>query len=66
MPGIAHEWAFRPLALRPTARLTLPRPPHLIPRFLTIAIRPSLWDETKRLLNYLEQNANINIFAKRY
>jgi hypothetical protein len=51
-----------PLALRPTARLTLPRPPHLIPRFLTIAKRPSLWDKTKVLIGLLEQKENRNIF----
>ena len=62
MPGIAHEWAFRPLALRPTACLTLPRPPHLIPRFLTIAIRPSCWDKTKLVLGHFEQKGNIIIF----
>ncbi|MGA2293431.1 hypothetical protein, partial [Bradyrhizobium sp.] len=40
-----------PPALRTVARLTLPRPPHLIPRFMTIASRPSWWDETKQLLD---------------
>src|SRR3981189_1400618 len=31
-------------ALQPFARKTLPRPPHPIPTYLTIRIRPSLWD----------------------
>jgi len=55
-----------PLALRPTARLTLPRPPHLIPRFLTIAIRPSLWDKTTKFIDRFELIVNINIFLNWY
>jgi hypothetical protein len=51
-----------PPALRTVACLTLPRPPHLIPRFLTIAKRPSLWDKTKQQLNRFVQKGNKNIF----
>ena len=64
MPGIAHGGDPLP-ALRPTACLTLPRPPHLIPRFLTIAIRPSLWDKMEQCYNCFVQKANINIFVLR-
>ncbi len=42
-PLVAHE---PEPALQPRSRPTLPRPPHPIPTSVTIAIRPSLRDET--------------------
>jgi hypothetical protein len=52
MPPIAHR-PFADLPCHHVSRLTLPRPPHSTPRFVTIMIRPSCgvgWRESVEMI----------------
>jgi hypothetical protein len=63
--NIVRQRALVRPALHHVSRLTLPRPPHPIPRFVTIAIRPCCGTGWRELVEMICPTGEAKYFCKR-